>query len=424
MYPRPEKQSENKAFFNLEEGQTKANRDRYGMKIKLQTPYVAAPSDIFHRHVFLNFFSQLNHKKTVMLKQSNPRFTNTRNVFGVAKSFALAIILIGLLGGCINNLLDLNGESDMAFQLKQSEINTHLLVSDLVELQGSTIGPGSDLYVTAPLTGSIWRVDRKSGKASLFASGLPDRIDDPFFQGSGVVDVAFLGGTAYALVTGVAPDLEGNDIVGIYRMDSPNTFTVVADLGAWSEANPPETDIFVPTGFQYAMQTYEGKFIVTDGHHNRVLQVGLDGEISELVAFDNVVPTGLAVRGNTVYLGQAGPIPHIPEDSKVFSFSMASLTPTELASGIGLEDIGLLVDVEFGPGGLLFGILQGFWDGPFEGAPAEPNSGAFVRVNKDGTFTILLNGLNQPSSMEFIGNTAYVVSLSGEVWTIENVTPQ
>jgi hypothetical protein len=293
------------------------------------------------------------------------------------------------------------------------------LVTGLEELQGSTIGPGSDLYVTAPLTGSIWRVDRKSGKTSLFATGLPARIPGPWYQGSGVVDVAFLGGTAYALVTGVAPDLDGNDIVGIYRMDGPNTFSVIADLGAWSEAHPPETDIFIATGFQYAMQTYKDGFIVSDGHHNRVLQVGLEGELAELVAFDNVVPIGLALKGNTVYIGQAGPIPHVPEDSKVFSFTMQSLTPTQLASGAGLEDIGLLADLEFGPGGALYGILQGLWDGPFEGAPAEPNTGALVRVNPDGTFTILQDGLNQPSSLEIIGTTAYVVSLAGEVWTIE-----
>jgi len=359
-----------------------------------------------------------------MLKQSNPELARTRNVFGVATSLALSTILIGMLGGCINNLVDLNGEPDLAYQLKQSEINTQLLVTGLDELQGSAIGPGADLYVTAPLTGSIWRVDRKSGETSLFASGLPARNPDPYYQGSGVVDVAFLGGTAYALVTGVAWDLGGDDIVGIYRMDGPDSFTVVADLGAWSEANPPETDIFVATGFQYAIQTYQDGFIVTDGHHNRVLQVDLDGGISELVAFGNVVPIGLALKGNTVYIGQAGPIPHIPEDSKVFSFTMESLTPMELASGIGLENIGLLVDLEFGPGGTLYGILQGFWgEGPFEGAPAQPNTGAFVRVNSDGTFTILLNGLNQPSSMELIGNTAYVVSLFGEVTTIENITP-
>jgi hypothetical protein len=108
--------------------------------------------------------------------------------------------------------------------------------------------------VTAPLTGNIWRVDPRTGAVTLFASGLPARDPDPFLTGSGVVDVAFRGGTAYALVTGVGPDLGGNDVVGIYRMDGPNSFTVVADLGAFSIANPPAAEIFLETGFQYAIE--------------------------------------------------------------------------------------------------------------------------------------------------------------------------
>jgi len=345
-----------------------------------------------------------------MLKHSSLRFTTTRNVVSVATRFILTVVFIGMLGSC--------DEPGTGCQ-EQIQIKTERLVTGLEELQGSTIGPGSDLYVTAPLTGSIWRVDRKNGSMNLFASGLPARINDPYFQGSGVVDVAFLGGKAYALVTGVAPDMLGTDIVGIYRMDGPSTFTVVADIGAWSEAHPPASPIFIATGYQYAIQAYKNGFLVTDGHHNRVLKVSLNGTITEIVTLDNVVPTGLALRGNTIYLGQAGPIPHAPEDSKVVSFTMQSLTPTQVASGVGLESIGLLVDVEFGPGGELYGILQGFWDGPWEGAPAQPNTGALVKVNQDGTFTILTEGLNQPTSLEIVGNTAYVVSLVGEVWSIE-----
>ena len=296
-----------------------------------------------------------------------------------------------------------------------------LLVTGLEELQGSVVGPDGALYVTAPLAGSIWRVHPKTGAVTLFATGLPARIPGLFFLGSGVVDVAFIGGTAYALVTGVAPDLEGDDIVGIYRIDGPNSFTVVADLGAFSAANPPETDFFVPSGFQYAMEPFRGDFIVTDGHHNRVLRATRDGQITELIAFGDVVPTGLDLRGNTVYLAQAGSIPHLPEDARVVAFKLKSPTATQVASGAGLSDIGLTVDVEFGPGGTLYALLQGFWDGPFEGAPAEPNTGALVKVNPDGTFTIILDGLNQPTSLEFIGNTAYVVTLTGEVWRIDNI---
>ena len=296
------------------------------------------------------------------------------------------------------------------------ETTATLLVTGFEELQGSTIGPGGALYVTAPLAGSIWRIDPKTGDVTLFASGLPARIPDPFFIGSGVVDVAFIGATAYALVTGVGPDLEGDDVVGIYRVDGSESFTVVADIGAFSVANPPETDFFVPTGFQYAIETFRGEFLVTDGHHNRVLEVTRDGEITEVIAFGNIVPTGIALRGDTVYIAQGGPIPHLPVDGKVVALDLKSTTATEVASGAPL-----IVDVEFGPGGTLYALSQGDWDGPYEGAPALPNTGSLLRVNADGTFTVVLDGLNQPTSFEFIANTAYVVTLTGEVWRIDDV---
>ena len=44
-----------------------------------------------------------------------------------------------------------------------------------------------------------------------------------------------------------------------------------------------------------------------------------------------------------------------------------------------------------------------------------------MKVNRDGTFSVVADGLNQPTSLEFIGNTAYVVTLTGEIWKIDNV---
>ena len=300
--------------------------------------------------------------------------------------------------------------------------SAQLLVTGLEELQGSTVGPDKALYVTAPLAGTIWRVNPKTGAVTLFTTGLPKRIPGLYYIGSGVVDVAFRGGTAYALVTGVAPDLDGHDIVGIYRVDGGNHFTIIADLGAWSVAHPPVPDFFVPTGFQYAIEPYRDGFLVTDGHHNRVLYATLDGEITEVIAFADVVPTGLAVRGNTIYVTEAGPIPHLPENAKLMSLSPKS-PATEVASAAGLN-VGLFVDVEFGPGNTLFALAQGIWDGPFEGAPALPNTGALLWLNPNRTFSVIEDGLNQPTSMEFIGHNAYVVSLAGEVWKIDSVSPQ
>ena len=266
------------------------------------------------------------------------------------------------------------GSATVLYDGVSSTPTASLLVTGLEELQGSAVGPGGALFVPAPLTGNIWRVDPNSGAVTLFASGLPPRLPGPDFLGGGVVDVAFIGGTAYALVTGVGPDVGGHDVVGIYRVDGPHSSTILADIGAWSTAHPPKPDFVVPTGWQYAIEPFRGGLLVTDGHHNRVLWVTLDGHITQVIAFDDIVPTGLAVRGNTIYMAEAGPIPHLPETSKVMSFALNSASATQVASGAGLNHIGLLVDVEFG-GNTLYALAQGFWNGPFEGTPAQPNTG-------------------------------------------------
>jgi hypothetical protein len=279
---------------------------------------------------------------------------------------------------------------------------------------GSTIGPGGALYVTEGAVGRISRIDPKTGEVTVFASGLPQAV----IPLGGVTDVAFIGRTAYALVTLVGPDVGGDDTVGIYRVDGPNSFTVIADIGTWAIENPPQTPFDVPSGLQYALETYRGGFLVTDGHHNRMLQVSLRGKISELIGFDNIVPTGLDVSGNTIYMAEAGAVPHPPEEGKVVSFKPNSLKVSELASGASL-----LVDVEFGRGRSLFALSQGvFTPGGAPGAPAEASSGSLVVVDGNGGFSVVMDGLNLPTSMEIIRNTAYVANMAGEVWKIENIS--
>ena len=158
----------------------------------------------------------------------------------------------------------------------------HRLVAGLEGGSGSTIGPDGALYVTESAAGRVTRVDPRTGATTTFASGLPELIPAAGFGGP--VDVAFLGRTAYVLVTLVGPDVGGSDVVGIYRVDGPDRFSVVADIGAFSIANPPATSFFVPSGVQYALQAYRGGLLVTDGHHNRVLRVTRGGQITELRA--------------------------------------------------------------------------------------------------------------------------------------------
>jgi hypothetical protein len=345
--------------------------------------------------------------------------TFSRRISSMPTLFAVVFALMGLLAGCDDDTVDLNGESEMTLLKNNNAISLpgppQLLVSGLEGASGSTIGPGGNLYVTEGAAGRISRIDPETGQVSTFASGLPPSI----IGIGGVYDVAFIGGTAYALVTLVDdPNLfPTGEVNGIYRIDGPNSFKVIADIGAYNLANPPTGfDFFVETGVLYSIQTYRGGFLVTDGHLNRVLHVTTGGEITEFKTFGNIVPTGLALSGNTIYMAQAGPTPHDPADGKIVSFSPNSPAVSTVAGGAPL-----LVDVEFNRGRTLFALAQGEWNGVNDGDPADPNTGSLVRANADGTFTVIADELNLPTSLEFIRNKAYIITLVGEIWTVDNV---
>ncbi|MFL6096245.1 MAG: hypothetical protein ACJ71Y_12410, partial [Blastococcus sp.] len=229
---------------------------------------------------------------------------------------------------------------------------------------GSTVGPDGALYVTEGISGELTRIDPDTGEQTVVASCLPKRVAP--FPG-GPIDVAFVGSTAYVLVTLVSADVGGHDVAGIYRIDGPDECTVVADIGTWSVAHPPQTAFAVKPGVQFALESYGGGFLVTDGHHNRVLFVTRDGEVHQLIQLPNVVPTGLDVKGAKVYLALAGPVPHRPEDGRIVSFRASSPEVRDVASGAPL-----LVDVER-CGHRLFGLAQGdFPEGQPPGSPALP----------------------------------------------------
>jgi hypothetical protein len=301
-----------------------------------------------------------------------------------------------------------------AFPLCLPQAAQAQLASGLAGSVGSTVGPDGALYVPESAVGRITRIDPMTGAKSTFAEGLPATL--PGVPLGGAVDIAFHGGTAYALVTMVDAFFGGTDVVGIYRIDAAGNHEPIADIGGFTIANPSPTDWFIPSGVQYAIEPWRDGFLVTDGHHNRVLRVTLDGEVSEFRGFDNIVPTGLEVQGRMIYMAQLGPAPNLPEDGKVLAFGPKSGAETVVASGAPM-----LVDVERGRGQTMFALSQGEWDGAFPGSPALPGTGSLLRVNGDGSLGVIADGLNLPSSLEIIGNTAYVVTLTGEVWAIEGI---
>jgi sugar lactone lactonase YvrE len=291
---------------------------------------------------------------------------------------------------------------------------------------GSTIGPDGALYVTDGVAGAVVRIDGSTGDVSPYADGLPPKAF-PDADIGGPVDVAFAGDTAYVLVTLVSGDLNGEPFGdpeaknGLYRIEPDGSNTLVADLGQWSVDHPPEPAIVVDTGVQFALETDTNGFLVTDGHHNRVLRVSENGSIDEVATFENAVPTGLETVADDIFVTQLGPIPHIPEDGKVLALGPNS-EAREVASGASM-----LIDVERGPHDQLYAVSMGQWDGVGEGSRADPDTGRLLVVGPDGDLTPVVDGdgdelvLDRPTSVEFVESTGYVVSVTGVVYRVDGL---
>ena len=114
-------------------------------------------------------------------------------------------------------------------------------------------------------------------------------------------------------------------------------------------------------------------------------------------------------------MAEAGPLPHLAADGKVVAFGKRSTTATEVAAGGPL-----MVDVRAGHGHALYALAQGDWPlGGQAGSPAAPHTGRLLVIDRHGGLDVLADGLNQPVSFQVIRGTAYVVTLGGEVWTVD-----
>ncbi|MFN0026601.1 MAG: hypothetical protein ACKV2O_05350 [Acidimicrobiales bacterium] len=288
---------------------------------------------------------------------------------------------------------------------------------------GSAVGPGGALYVTNSTDGTLLRVDPDSGQAVVVGSGLPPELIDI----GGATDVVFWKGRAYVIVMLAGADVGGSAATGVYRLGDDGRFLLFADIGAFARAHPPaDPDVFLAEGVLYAIDVWRNSLVITDGHHARVYQVDRRGRVSELLAFPNTddLVTGVEVADGRLLLTTPGPIPHLPASSKVLEFRRGETTVVGQWPASYQGNRGLIVDVEVGPRHRLYGLLQGHWDLPDdpsnEGFPAARNTGELVRI-EDGKFKTIVGGLDQPTSLDFIGRSAFVVTYTGTIVRIDGL---
>ena len=189
------------------------------------------------------------------------------------------------------------------------------LVTGLQGAMGSTVGPDGALYVTeGAAIGTISRVDPQTGEKTTFASSTPPC---PSSAWVGAMSVAFIDNIAYALVTLVSPDVGGSDVDGIYRIRPPGpSFTSSLTLvrSTWP-IHRPLLLTSRPVSVRAANLPWRlpGRRFAPQPR----ARVTLDGDISVLIAFDNIVPTGLKVKAIRCTWPRPAPTPTRPKPAKL-----------------------------------------------------------------------------------------------------------
>jgi hypothetical protein len=271
---------------------------------------------------------------------------------------------------------------------------------------GTCSWPGNVFSVAGPyLGGYSGRVSRirRDGTRETVAAGLPS-FKDGFGDALGPSDIAWVGGTLYVLIEGGGctrglPD----DPAGVVRINADGTYTYVANITAFIRANPvaveplcgPEGDC-EPDGVPHSMFAFGNQLYVVETNHSSVLKVNPSNGAIERVSDLSVLDPA------PIVMMRDGP------DFLLGAFDGLILSAERDFGQVEVVDDGYgpIVDI------LAFGNRLYLLETFAADTPWTPETGRVVRVETDGTRTVVASGLNFPIGMANQGNDLYVSTVS------------
>jgi hypothetical protein len=289
-------------------------------------------------------------------------------------------------------------------------------------LGGSRSTVGRCLQVPAPIgpyqggfTGRVSAVDVATGARTTIVGNLPSDQTSAGSGGfvSGVSDVTFLHGTLYALIAGAgcSHGLAGT-FNSIDRISSSGTATPIVNLSQFEKAHPvvhPDPADFEPDGTWFSFRATGDALYAVEPNHGEVDVVRPDGAIRRLVDVSatqgHIVPTALAPVFGQFVLGNLNTFdPGSQGHARIFLLTgWGRLLP--IASGLTAVT-GVAVHH-----GRIY-ALESF-TGFYAPAPPVANSGAVVRLERDGSWCKIVGGLSFPTAMTFGDDDALYISNKG-----------
>jgi hypothetical protein len=265
-----------------------------------------------------------------------------------------------------------------------------------------------------PYTGSD-----TNARISRIVNGVPTPVGDPLPSSqtspalgsliSGVADIAFIGNTLYAVLTGAGcshgvPAIP-NEVI---RLNDNGSWTQIADLSAFLMAHPvahPELDDFEPDGTWYSMIAVRGDLYAVEPNHGELDKITTAGQVSRVADISasqgHIVPTAIAYHSN-FYVGNLNTFPVVPGSSKILK-----ITPSGRVT-IAAEGLTTVLGLVFDQRDRMY-VLE---TSTAAGDPT-PFTGKVVRVDPSGKQTEIASGLFFPTGMTLGPDGALYVSNVG-----------
>ena len=254
----------------------------------------------------------------------------------------------------------------------------------------------------------ISRIDH-AGNRITWVDHLPSSIN-AMGDISGVGDVAFIGNTMYALITGAGcshgvPSIPNS----LIRINANRTWTGVANLSNYLRTHPvasPEVDDFEPDGDWYSLSSEGGQLYAIEANHGELDKISLNGDVKRIVdvsaSYGHIVPTAHTIRNGNFYVGNLYPFPATPGVSSVYKVTPAGQI-SEYATGFNM-----ILGIAFDQVGGLY-VLEMTTNNPFP----TPGTGDIVRVDPSGNRQVIVTGLTFPTGMTFGADGKIYVSAFG-----------
>lgn len=278
-------------------------------------------------------------------------------------------------------------------------------------------------------TGAITRVDpRGIAPPKRIITGLPSLAQPSGFGGGGAQNIAFRGGTA-KIVMGLGAEATVRNGVGpksalfgrVLQMNLSGNFKVGADIATFELIHNP-----VPGGADsnpYGVAALPARYVVADAGANALFSVGANQTITTLATFPTrmvVGPAGTMMPMQSVpttvvdgkdgwlYVGELTGFPFPVGGANVYRVSPDGGLMQTYASGFTN-----IIALAFDAWHRLYVLEVG--NGPSFGSPPLKSPGRLLRVNPDGSRTVIYDQLFYPSGLVIGDDGAAYVTNNGVV---------